>query len=288
MGSSHVIVSGSSGFIGTKLCERLQQEGVALIRVPHFELLKLHCDVDIRSKWHDILRGKKPSHFIHLAWNVNASAWKNTPSQENLIKGTLALLEMGDSLQYVLATGTSQEYLPKTYALDENSDLSFDCQYLMDKHLMHEEMRKYTLKRGIAFGWVRLFNVYGPGDHPSRVLSSLIKSYKKGEIFKLRNPDYALDLVHVEDVVEGILHLMSIRGNGIFNLGSGVPVTPHAIAGYLAYLNSFPPSDTSREIPKAGNKRGRFADASKLKRYGWSPTKILEEEVYDMFKSSDN
>ena len=278
-----VIISGASGFIGKRLARELEIIGAEVIALPYLELLSIEENYFLRRKWKETIKRKEPAIFLHLAWNVNSYSWRETPSQSTLIRSTQIFLEIASKFKYILATGSSQEYVSKNFALNENAELAYDCDYLIDKHKMREVLTSYSEATETSFAWVRLFNIYGPGDHPNRIVNQLLRSSKIGEDFKLVDPHYAIDLLHVQDAVDGIMSL-SLKGEkGVFNLGSGSPVTPLAIKEYLESSKNIDFETNNIEISPSPYYSGRIADIGKMKALQWSPRHSLSRELLHMY-----
>ena len=69
----------------------------------------------------------------------------------------------------------------------------------------------------------RLFTVYGPGEHPGRLLPTLLDSRRSGAPVPLSAGTQRRDFTYVADVAEGLLALglqSSVRG-GVVNLATG-------------------------------------------------------------------
>ncbi len=68
----------------------------------------------------------------------------------------------------------------------------------------------------------RLFSVYGPGEHPHRLLPSL-RRVRAGEGIPLTRGDQRRDFTYVEDVAEGLLRLgiARVEPGAVVNLATG-------------------------------------------------------------------
>ena len=246
----------------------------------------MESDPSLRRKWELIGKTHGIDSFFHLAWNVNSISWRETPSQKELIKNTEIFLQTVKSFEYILSTGSCQEYLPKPNKLKEDSDLAFDCDYVIDKHAMHNLLKEYSNNTGTGFSWVRLFNIYGKGDHPNRIVSLLLNAAKNGLEFQLTKPNHALDLLHVEDTVNGLLKIGMERCRGTYNLGSGISVQPSSIRHFIN-LAKHP----NFEIPASNALEDSFdlahiADISNLRSLGWKPQHTLAEDLLFMLRDS--
>lgn len=67
----------------------------------------------------------------------------------------------------------------------------------------------HALQSGLPFPLVtaRLALVYGPGQSPSFLIPSMIEHFVQGESFTIQNPDDRRDLIHIDDVLDGLKRL---------------------------------------------------------------------------------
>jgi nucleoside-diphosphate-sugar epimerase len=88
-------------------------------------------------------------------------------------------------------------------------------------------------EKGVAFQWLRLFNVFGPGEAASRLIPALIKRLRAGEAVALSPGEQVRDFLYVDDAVAGVVlgAKAALEGKiGPFNLCSGTPVKVKEIA----------------------------------------------------------
>jgi len=74
--------------------------------------------------------------------------------------------------------------------------------------------------------WIRPFFVYGPSDHPNKLIKSAILSKERGSLIKLVNSRDLMDYIYIDDVISVSSALISKDASGVYNLGNGVPLTP--------------------------------------------------------------
>ena len=65
------------------------------------------------------------------------------------------------------------------------------------------------IERKIELAILRVFHVYGPGDHPNRFWASLVKSAKDGKDFEMTEGAQIRDFQHVRDTVRQIEKFLS-------------------------------------------------------------------------------
>ncbi len=77
-------------------------------------------------------------------------------------------------------------------------------------------------EHGLPAVVARLFTVYGPGEHPSRLLPSLLRAACTGEPLPMTGGKQQRDFTYVEDVAEGLLRLGLLHeAPGVVNLATG-------------------------------------------------------------------
>ncbi len=231
------LVTGASGFVGSHLVECLVARGarVAILRRASSDLHRLagvrHAveliEGDLASI--DAARGEieafGPDTVFHLAWNGVAGPRRDdaAPVEENLL-GSLELLRVAASAgcRTVVALGSQAEYAPREGPLAEDAPTDPATWYGLSKACTHLLARRLAADLGVRFAWIRLFSAYGPGDHPSALIPSLIRSLLAGERPALTAGDQLWDYLYIADAVEAIRLVAETPGaEGTFNLGSG-------------------------------------------------------------------
>ena len=66
-----------------------------------------------------------------------------------------------------------------------------------------------------------MFFLYGPHEHPQRLVSSIILSLLRGEPAKSSHGRQIRDYMHVQDVADGLVTLLDSEVRGTVNVSSG-------------------------------------------------------------------
>jgi nucleoside-diphosphate-sugar epimerase len=141
--------------------------------------------------------------------------------------------------------GSSAEYeVEKASPLKESDRLETSQLYGVSKAQGMLKSFEIAKELGVNFCGVRLFQVYGKGEKPYRLLPWLYQKLKAGEEVPLSPGDQIRDFMLIDDVCEGLLELAkAVHKNGgqeIFNLSSGVGVSVKDFATELAKIANFP------------------------------------------------
>ena len=73
----------------------------------------------------------------------------------------------------------------------------------------------------LAVTWARLFNLTGAGEHPDRLLPTVVRGLLAGRSVDLSPGDQLRDYLDVDDVADALVHLASAGVDGAVNVCSG-------------------------------------------------------------------
>ena len=211
-------VTGGTGFIGSRVARRLRERGdevVALVRSPAkaAELRELGCELvegDLSSP-EAIRRGVQGCDAVfHVAavYKVGIPDSERAAMHDANVGGTERVLDAAieagvPRIVYVSTVGvfgnTHGEVVDETYSRNGGEWLS--C-YEETKWKSHQ-VALDRIAKGAPVVIVQPGGVYGPGDHSE--LGNIIDQASTGKLRMMMFPETGFNLVHVDDVAEGIL-----------------------------------------------------------------------------------
>jgi nucleoside-diphosphate-sugar epimerase len=213
-----VFVTGGTGFIGGRVVRRLRDRGdevVALVRSLEKgeELAALGCElVEGDLSANDAIRGacEGCDAVIHGAaiYKVGIPKSQREEMHDANVRGTERVLDAAfqagvDRIVYVSTVNvfgnTGGDVVDETYEREPGDWLSA---YDESKYLAHEAAEE-RIAKGAPIVIVQPGGVYGPGDHSE--VGNLIDQTRTGKLPALPFPQMGLNLVHVDDVAEGVL-----------------------------------------------------------------------------------
>jgi nucleoside-diphosphate-sugar epimerase len=106
--------------------------------------------------------------------------------------------------------------------------------YGVCKNALQEMLKAYAEITNLSSAWGRVFNVYGPYDHPKRLVSSVILSLLKDEPALCSHGNQLRDYLYVEDLANAFVKLLEGNVTGEINIASGKPVAVKEIIYKIA------------------------------------------------------
>ena len=142
------------------------------------------------------------------------------------------------------------------------------------KNAIQEILSIYSNQLGLSSAWGRIFFLYGPQDHPSRLVSSVIQSILRGESALCSSGQQERDFMYVTDVASAFVTLLNSDIQGPVNIASGEAITLKDVVERIATKLGRP------ELLKLGARPTNLqdpplllADISRLKdELGWQPS----------------
>ncbi|NIQ31823.1 MAG: NAD-dependent epimerase/dehydratase family protein [Acidobacteria bacterium] len=125
--------------------------------------------------------------------------------------------------QEIVHVGSALEYGDIKGDLAEHSAPNPTTLYGRSKLAGTLQLRRACQRLGLRGLTARLFTVYGPGEHPGRLLPSLIAAAESGGPLELTSGLQRRDFTYVEDVADGLLRLGLARTapGDVVNLATG-------------------------------------------------------------------
>jgi len=225
---TRILVTGSSGFIGSNLCQRLLGEGYTVKAVDNKNPKFDHPDA-VETHRCDLLGSPKlpdADLIIHLAAHAQVQPVVATPSLavEN-IEMTRTVLDEADRMGAALIHTSSREVYGPAIRPSE-SEATVDCPngYAASKLGSEAIINSYHHCEDLPAASLRLSNVYGPNDLNPRVIPIFIALASIGKKLEIYGSGKVLDFVHVHDVCSAIVasieRINQINGE-VINIGSG-------------------------------------------------------------------
>jgi nucleoside-diphosphate-sugar epimerase len=295
---TRALVTGASGFIGSHLVRALVRSGFEVHAVTRRETVPERlCDLEGEVRWHrtDLrdarslgraVASARPELVVHLAAAPMIAG--ETGAAEELestnVMGTANLIEAcaRSGCALLVHAGDAFEYGPSTEPLRETLDAEPDSPHGITRRAATRRAIAAALGERVPVVAFRLFSVYGPDDHPRKLVPRLLSAATTGAPIPLSRPEVSRDWLFVGDVVELLLEAWRIGGSlsgELFNAGSGRGTRLDELVGGVSRVTGRVIDARWGAFPATEHDSHPWtADLSKtLGRFSWRPRTTLEE-----------
>ncbi len=220
-----VSITGSDGFIGSWLKNRLSENGI--------EVRTLN-----RAK-EDLLRPTTLKEFVSGSSVVLHFAGKNRASDcelyESNTAATLGLVKacelFGSKPMKMIYASSMQVYATMSNwdPIDEDHPVSYESAFSNSKLFAESVLQKWTDAGTITGIIMRIANTYGPGCRPyyNSVIATFLDRARKAQNLEVNGGSQSRDFIFVSDVVDAAISLIrhDMSGFHVFNIATGKPTT---------------------------------------------------------------
>ncbi|MGI6054361.1 MAG: NAD-dependent epimerase/dehydratase family protein [Clostridium sp.] len=171
--------------------------------------------------------------FLHMGWRgAGSDSRKQEAIQELSVEDALGAVHAAGALgcRRFLFTGSQAEYGLRSSLTDEEAPCHPTSPYGAAKLKVRREAERLCRELSMDYGHVRIFSVYGPGDHPWSLLSSCIRTFESGGRMEMTSCEQLWNFLYIEDAGRGLAALAEYKGNlaehgCVYNLGGPMEET---------------------------------------------------------------
>lgn len=233
-----ILITGATGFIGNYVIRELLAQNHEVIATSRSESKARSCD------WYDLVRYirfdlntrkenlyeffEKPDRLIHLAWEGLPNYQDRIHIEQSLTNNYWFLKNLIEhGLKHVTITGTCFEYGKQYGPLREDFPGTPDTGYGLAKDTLRKFLQQLQKGHHFDLKWVRLFYVYGKGQHPKSLISQLDSALAQGlRSFRMSFGEQLRDYLKVEQLARNLVRIaFQDDVSGIINCCSGRPIS---------------------------------------------------------------
>lgn len=264
------LITGGRGFIGRSLAKKLRG---AFTEV-------MEWDRDLLG----LASFEKPVDVVfHLAARSRHDQFEKNILEgfETNVLGTEAVLQYCQRVRARLVFASTSGIYKTSKAnllLTEESPVGPQSHYPLSKRLAERLCEQASLFHQLPIAVLRIFNPYGPNQHPSFLIPQAVARLVEGSPILLRMPHAIRDFVYVDDVAEALIKaaLAPLSGFEIFNVATGFGSPILEVLELIAKLLD-KPLKLEKSSPHDGELAVSVGDAKKAKeKLGWTPQYNLE------------
>jgi UDP-glucose 4-epimerase len=290
-----ILVTGSSGMVGTYLCEQLLREGHEVIGIdwkPNEWSRKVDgvtINIDLRDK--SCILSVLPSDIdiiVHLAANarVNDLVFNPSLARDNF-ETLFNMLEYAreNGIKRFMFASSREVYGNNSQVIhfeDEFRIKNCESPYAASKISGEAMINSYQQCYGVNFCIFRYSNIYGMYDKSNRVIPLFIGNCRADKDLIIFGKDKILDFIYIADAVRGTVLLLNefdTVKNEAYNLATGYGVSLLELAKLIkAEMNSG--SRICIKSLRTGEIDKGIADISKIKAVvGYTPKILIQEGI---------
>lgn len=215
-----VVITGATGFLGSNLAKQFIAEGYhvcAVIRpkskhknqlADHPQLEKVYCSLDqIADKAAEL--GKADAWF-HFAWGgVNREEIDSPAVQQENIRQSLNCVRAAQIMgcRIFMDAGSRVEYGIAGQVMSEDITCHPVNEYGKAKLQFYSEAKRLCESLKLSFYHLRFFSVYGFGDHPWSLISTLLSKLSTDQTISLSACEHLWNFMYIKDAVSAVYQL---------------------------------------------------------------------------------
>lgn len=177
-----VLLTGATGFIGSHCLATLHELGYDVhavtsrelqARDPESNVVWHRADLLDRTQVEAAIAETEATHLLHLAWIVVPGRSYTSPDNFRWLQSSIDLVRSFKQHggQRVVVAGSAYEY-DQSYGFchEQKTPLIPDTIYGICKNSLREILTAYCQAMDLSFAWPRIFFLYGPNEHPQRLV----------------------------------------------------------------------------------------------------------------------
>ena len=278
-----VLLTGATGFIGRNCLAGLVKSGYDVYAVAPDPIK----EAGPKIKWHsvDLLNDKQTeklvadvgaTHLLHFAWYAEPKKYWNSDENYKWVEASKVLLKgfHSNGGQRAVMAGTCAEYDWQYGRCFENTTPLLPATvYGKCKHSLQTTLASFSDETGLSSAWGRIFFLYGPNEHPERLVSSVITSLLQDKNVSCSHGNQIRDFLHVEDVASAFVALLESDVRGPVNIASGRPLALRDVICKIGKKLGRPELIRLGDIPSSKDEPPLLvAEVRRLrKEVGWAP-----------------
>jgi nucleoside-diphosphate-sugar epimerase len=280
-----LLVTGARGFVGSALMDGLRARGWDPIGVSSVVTGAFLCaNLLDHAAMRALVKYVRPTHLIHAAWRPVHGDILQSIQNFAWIAASLCLIEAfreyGGKRAAVIGSAAEYDW---SHGICRNrvTPMRPATLYGICKNSLRNALESCAPKIGLSLVWPRVFFVYGPNEHETRLVPSVIRSLIAGKPALCTHGRQVRDYMHVSDVAAGVIAALESKHEGTVDVASGQGVAVRDVV--LEIARTLGREDLVRlgALPSRPDEApmvmGDPSEAAAL--LGWAPTIPLPEGI---------
>jgi nucleoside-diphosphate-sugar epimerase len=185
----------------------------------------------------------RPTHLLHFAWIATPGLYWNSAENYPWLEASQHLLlrfQDRGGIRAVMAGSCAEYDWSRVGICDERSSPLADASgtaigaYAACKIAMQQALEKFGRAHDLSTAWGRIFFQFGPGEHPRRLVASVIIDLLSGREALCSHGRQIRSFLHVADVGAAFAAVLDSELEGPVNIGSGERISIAELLGRIA------------------------------------------------------
>ena len=220
LSGKRIVMTGATGFIGSHVAKRFLEAGAEVYCLVRPESQKTDC-LPVHEHLHRIPAQMDEAvecvpqighadAFLHFAWRgVNRQEIDSPEVQAKNVAGSLDCIRAAKALncRMFMDAGSRVEYGLTDGFMQEDIECHPVNQYGKAKWEFYQKAVPLCEELGLHYVHLRFFSVYGTGDHPWSIISTLVRELPAGNKVSLSACRHQWNFMYIDDAVEAVYEL---------------------------------------------------------------------------------
>jgi UDP-glucose 4-epimerase len=284
MKDKKVLITGSSGFVGRHLVDRLRLDGAGIFC---FDITE-GKDITRWADWESAERADVVFHLAAVTFVPTSQVYPRDTYHINLT-GTINALEYCRQHGAKIVFASSYVYgNPDYLPVDEKHPVNPTNPYARSKLAGELVCRAYSDDFAVRCVILRPFNIFGPGQRDDFLIPEIVAQIETHEQVALKDLTPRRDLLYISDAVDAYVKAAEFENSKfeIFNIGFGKSFSVRSVAEMLIRLSGKDLQLISLESKRRGEISETVADIHKAKELlDWEPVVPIEQGLNNVLKA---
>jgi nucleoside-diphosphate-sugar epimerase len=250
-----VLVSGASGFIGRWSVPALLKRGYEVHAVLSAQVRKRSADAQLTgAELHNadlldagavdrLLAAVRPTHLLHFAWIATPNLYWTSAENFSWVAASLHLVrafQVNGGIRAVVAGSCAEYDWSRVDVCREDANPpagsagGAPAPYAACKLALQNLLASYGTQEKLSIAWGRIFALFGPDEHPERLVASVVRSLLMNQEARCSHGRQVRNFLHVADVGEAFAALLDSPLQGPVNIGSPERIAIAALVERIA------------------------------------------------------